>query len=142
MQFIKKFTVEQPEVYRGGGGDIDFSPSAAWGSLTRDPGDFVMGTVVDPGGLFYQGTDPYTAKRQAGLDIGGIGAKPAQEAKAVEKAAGEQQAAIAKQEAEIEKKRKAQQAVIDERASRMAKNQLLTGKETGITNGSTSLLKG
>ena len=101
--------------------------------------DIVLGGIVDPGGLFYQAKDEDVAKYQAQRDIGGYGAKPAQQAQAAEKVAGEQKAAITKQEALIEKERKKQQAVIDERAGRMAKNLLLSGKETGV-KGKTSLL--
>jgi len=93
----------------------------------------------DPGGLFVQSNDATFAKWQKTLDIGGYGAKPAQAAQEAEAAGKKQEAAIAKQEAEIEKKRKQQQNVIEERAGRMAKNQLLSGKETGVT-GSYSLL--
>ena len=123
-----------------GGGGINLDPRDAWDALKDDPGDFLMGTVVDPGGLFYQAEGKYTSERQAGLDFGGYGARPAQAAEAAEEAADEQAAAIAKQEAEIEKQRKAQQAVIDERTARMERNQLLSGKETGVV-GSTSLLR-
>ena len=101
--------------------------------------DIVLGGIVDPGGLFYQAKDEDVAKYQAQRDIGGYGAKPAQQAEAAEKAATKQTAAIKKQESLIEAERKKQQAVIDERAKRMAQNQLLSGKETGVT-GSTSLL--
>ncbi len=123
------------------GGQWENVKKGDWGAVA---GDMYSGHkyIHDPGGLFSQSSDPGISKMQQSADIGGYGARPAEEARVAEEAAKEQQAAIAKQEAEIEKKRVAQQAVIDERASRMAKNQLLSGKETGITSGSTSLLQG
>jgi len=158
MQFTKKFTVEQPEVYRGGGAMFDLgkgwegmqkSWDTQWSSVTKGDigaiaGDMYEGHkyVHDPVGLFGLSDQEGFKEMQQSADIFSQGARPREEAEVAEKAAKKQQAAIAKQQTAIEKKRKAQQAVIDERASRMAKNQLLTGKETGITNGSTSLLKG
>ena len=56
----------------------------------------------DPGGLFIQSKDERFAGYQSTLDFGGYGAKPAQEAAAAEKAAGEQKAAISKQEGLME----------------------------------------
>ncbi len=97
--------------------------------------------LMDPGGLVVQNKDEGWAQAQAGGDLMGIGAVPAQAAQAAEKAASEQQAMIDKQNAAIEKERKKHQAVADERSNRMKGNQLLTGAETGNLGGG-SLLGG
>jgi len=107
-------------------------------TASRDPLES-MAFVADPGGLIQTSKNEDIAKFQGKLDIGGYGAKPEIAAREAEKATAKQEAKIKKQEAKIEAERKKQQAVIDERAGRMAKNQLLSGAETGTT-GSTSLL--
>jgi len=101
----------------------------------------MVNSLTDPGGLVHTSENEQVAALQAKLDVGGYGAKTEIAAREAEKAGKKQEALVKKQEAKIEAERKKQQAVIDERATRMAKNQLLSGKETG-TGDLSSLLKG
>jgi len=86
--------------------------------------------LYDPMGLFTS-ADGKLGDVQYQADILGMGARPKAAAEAAETAAKAQQAEINKQNALIEEEKAKQEKVLDERRTRMSKNQLLSGSETG-----------